>query len=123
MKDEKLRDLYLNWKGLELVHSLKYLSRIMLITLSIIFIIVSVKINNTYILIASLVVLFLQILSENNKEYYLKYGEIFERLKHKKESKADRELIQFLEKVSGLNSVQKWVFGLYFNRKFKQARK
>ena len=41
MSDEKLNELYINWKGLEFIHSLKHFSRIILIVLSIVFIIIS----------------------------------------------------------------------------------
>jgi len=120
MKDKKLYELYLNWKELEFIHSLKYLSKIVLIFLSIAFVIVSVKINNIYFLLASLIVLFLQILSENNQEHYLKYKEIFEKIDGGKKYSTYKEWINFLEKTKGMNSLYRWFFGLYFKKRFNE---
>lgn len=122
MKNQTIKEIYLNWRGLELIHSLKSISKIVLIALSLIFLIISAKINNYYILIASLIILFLQILSENKKEYYLKYKEIFESGTDRKKLKSNMEWLRFLETTSGLNSVQKWIFSIFFEKKFKQEK-
>ncbi len=120
MNEEKLRDLFLNWKGLELTYSLKSIFKWAIIVLSILFIFISIKIQNYYIMGASLILIFLQVLSENNKEYYLKYKEIFEESIKGKETEEHKNWINFLEKTSGLNSVYKWFFGLIFNKEFKK---
>ena len=122
MRKEDLKDLYLNWKGLEFIHSLKTISKWVIIIFSIIFIFISLKIQNNYVLGLSLIFLFLQILTTNNKEYYIKYREIFHKCeKNRKLSR--KEWIDFLEKTSGLNSVLKWLFALYYNKKFERMMK
>ena len=123
MRDEKLRDLFLNWKGLEFIHSLKSISKLVITMLSIIFIIISLKIQNYYVLAASLILFFLQILSENNKEYYLKYKEIFENVYKGNRHQTYKSWIDFLEKTRGLTSIYKWFFGLFFNKKFEEEMK
>jgi hypothetical protein len=119
MNKERLRDLFLNWKGLEFNHGLKGVSRIILIALSIIFTIVSFTIQNYYFLSISLIILFLQILSENNKEYYLKYKDLFEKVKLGKEHRTDKEWTDFLEKTKGLNSIYKWILNKILDKKFR----
>jgi len=119
MKNEKLNEVYINWKGLEFIHSCKKILRIILAMISIIFLVISVKINNTYILLGSLTVLFLQFLSENNKESYLKYKEIY--IKSKKGNIQNyKSWIDFLEKTRGLNSFSKKIFGWFYNKKFEE---
>jgi hypothetical protein len=123
MTKEKKRDLFLNWKGLEFMHSLKSISKVLMIILSFIFIFISLSIQNYYVLGISLIILFLQILSENNKEYFLKYKEIFEEINDDKSYKKYKEWINFLEKTKGLNSIYKWIIGLFLNRKFEELNK
>lgn len=97
------KDLFLNWKGLEWISNLKWI----LIILSVIFIVISIKISNVYIAIISLLIIFLQYLSDN-KEYYLKYKEIFEEVNsnhHRIENY--RDWINFLDKTKGLKSFSK----------------
>ena len=121
MIKEKLKDLFLNWKGLEFIHSFKSVLKPILIVLSIVFIFISLSIQNYYILGASLVLLFLQILSDNNKEYFLKYKEIFEVVKDGKNYSNYKSWINFLEKTKGLNSFYKWGYGFCFNKKFHKV--
>jgi len=122
MKDKKIQEIYLNWKGLEFIHSCKQVSKTILIALSIVFIIISVGIDNQYILAGSLIVLFLQILSENNKEYYLKYKDIYERIKKEGINIDSKEWIDFLEKTKGINSFYKYIFRKMFLRKSKNKK-
>jgi hypothetical protein len=113
MKDDKLYEIYLNWKGLEFIHSCKKYLRVILALISIGFMVISVKINNTYILLFSVIVLFLQILAENNKFYYLKYKEIYEKAKNGKIENY-KSWISFLENTKGLNSFSKKIFSKFF---------
>ena len=71
---------------------------------------------------ASLIVLFLQILSENNKEYYLKYKEIFEKIKNGNKN-SHNDWINFLEKTKGLNSIYRMILDLFYKRKFEKIIK
>jgi hypothetical protein len=120
MKNKRLWEIYLNWKGLEFIHGLKALIKWSVIVLSLTFTFVSLSVQNYYILGASLIFFFLQILSENKKDYYLKYKKVFEKIKRKKELVNDTEWIDFLESTSGLNSIQKVFFGLFLKKKFKE---
>lgn len=123
MTNEKIRQVYLNWKGLELIRSIKSIFYVILFVLSVIFLFVSMSTQSYFIFGISLILLFLQ-LSENNKEYSLKYQELFERLKSKdKLTKSDEEWIKFLGKTKGLNSFNLWIVGkLTFNKKFEKER-
>ena len=123
MNKENLKDLFLNWKGLELMHSLKSISKIILIILSIIFVLVSVRVQNYYILATSLIILFLQVMSENSKEYYLKYKELFEKIKNEKQHTEYKDWIDFLEKTKGLNSIYKLILWKCLYKKFKKISK
>lgn len=127
MKNERLKDLFLNWKGLEFIHSLKSIFKWIIIILSIIFIFVSLRIQNYYVLGVSLILLFLQVLSENNKEYYLKYKELFEKIRDGRKYEAYKEWIQFLEKTKGLNSIYRYIIELYYKKEcdgmIKRAKK
>lgn len=120
MINQKIKDVYLNWKGLAFIHGLKSIIKWFVIILSLVFTFVSLTIQNYYILGTSLILFFLQILSENKKDYYLKYEKLFEKLKTRKETAIDREWLGFLESTSGLNSIQKWLFELFLNTKFKK---
>ena len=123
MTNENLYDLFLNWKGLEFIHSLKSLFKWLIIALSIIFVFISVTIQNYFVLGISLVLLFLQVLSENNKEYYLKYKDLFDKVKTGGRYQTYKEWIEFLEKTKGLNSIYKWFFGLFFSRMFENEKR
>ncbi|MFW5982929.1 MAG: hypothetical protein ACOCQ4_00360 [bacterium] len=122
MSKEKLKDLYINWKGLEFLHSIKCVLKFVIIILSIIFVFISLKIQSDFILGISLILLFLQILSENNKEYFLKYKAIYEKIQKGNNINAYKDWINFLEKTKGLNSFYKWVFKKIFNRSFEQKQ-
>ena len=121
MTNEQIKDLYINWEGLEFFHSCKYILRIFFAIISTVFVFISVKINNTYLLLGSLIVLFLQILSQNNKEYYLKYKEIYEKSK-KGNIKNYRSWINFLEKTKGLNSFSKKIMEWLFKNNRRNER-
>jgi len=122
MNNEELKDLFLNWKGLELIHVTKTIFKWLIIILSIIFIYLSARIHNDFVLGASLILLFLQILSENNKEYYLKYKEIFKKAKNRRGKQDYKEWTIFLEKTKGLNSLEKWFFGLFYKKTLKKLK-
>ena len=91
--------------------------------LSIIFIIISLKIQNYYVLGASLTFIFLQLIAENDKDHYLKYKELFEKVKNGKKFSTYKDWICFLEKTKGLNSICRWMVGLHFNREFDKLMK
>lgn len=120
MKNEKIKKIYLNWKGLEFLYSLKCYLKWIIVILSIIFIFISLKIQNYYILGGSLILIFLQLLSESKKDYFLKYESLFEKLKKSKENKSDKEWLDFLENTSALNSIQRWFFNIFLSKKFKK---
>ena len=71
----------------------------------------------------SLIVLFLQILSENNKEHYLKYKWLFEKVKSGRNHKTYGDWIDFLEKTKGLNSIYKLILGKFLDKEFKKEMK
>ena len=119
MKNPDLKDLYLNWKWLELMHGIKSLLKVVIIILSIIFIYISFQIQNYYVLGASLILIFLQVPSENNKEYYLKYKELFHKVQSGNKIQSYKEWIEFLEKTKGINWVHKAIIGLVYNKRFK----
>ena len=114
MSDERLKDLFLNWKGLEIISNLKGVC----ILLSIIFIFISITISNVYLAFISLIILFLQILSDN-KEYSLKYKEIFEKVKDGKKFEDFKDWIKFLDKTKGLGPFSKWVFNKFYHKELK----
>jgi hypothetical protein len=122
MKNQRLWDVYLNWKGLSFIHGLKSVIKWFVVVLSLVFTFVSLTIQNYYILGASLILFFLQILSENKKDYYLRYKKLFEKIKVSKETTNDTEWIDFLESTVGLNSWQKGFFGLFLKKKFKEEK-
>ena len=120
MTEEKLKDLYLNWKGLEFMHSAGKIFNWIIIILSLIFMFISLSVNNYYVFGVSLIFFFLQISSNGKKDYYLKYKEVFEKINSGKKIGPYNEWIKFLENTSGLNSFSKGFFGLFFNSKFKK---
>ncbi|HIH39538.1 TPA: hypothetical protein HA219_02340 [Candidatus Woesearchaeota archaeon] len=120
---QELKDLFLNWKGLELNHNIKSILNVVLIILSLMFTLISYKIQDDYLLAVSLIVLFLQILSENNKEHYLKYKWLFEKVKSGRNHKTYGDWIDFLEKTKGLNSIYKLILGKFLDKEFKKEMK
>ena len=120
MKSKDLKEIYLNWKGLGIIYSFKSVVKWSIFVLSVIFIIISLTIQNYYLAMVSLILSFMQILSETKKDPYLKYGEIFERLKHRKETISDKEWISYLENTSGLHPMQKGFFNFFLKNKYKK---
>jgi len=110
MKNEKIEDLYIKWKGLKFLHSMKFLSYWFVTILSIVFLFISIVIQNYWIFGISIILLFLQ-RQNNPKDLYTKYKSLYDEVKkHKKITKSNREWIDFLDKVDGLNGIHEWFF-------------
>ncbi|MFT4261259.1 MAG: hypothetical protein ACMXX9_02390 [Candidatus Woesearchaeota archaeon] len=123
MKEDRLIDLYLNWKGLACSYTFKKISGWILIIITILFIYLSYKNNTELYLVLSLIVVTLQIISnKNNKEYYLKYKEIYEAYAKNKGISKYRELLIFLDRVSSINAVYKFILIKYHKNEIKEIK-
>ncbi len=122
MIKEKLKKIYLNWKGIEFFNSIKNVIYILSTLLSIVFIFTSSNSPQSYLVFGmSIILTFLQFLKED-KESAKKYEEIFEKVISGKKISSYKEWVDFLDRTHGLSPLYLLIIGkIGYNKKFKEV--